>query len=112
MSVSLPNGAAIYIASGYGSAKTVSALTNASPAAATSTSHGLSDGTFIEVTSGWSRANGNVRGLVDWSAGARVDDRYGRLMLVLRYTNAARAVAALIAAGYAVAEDGTVTVAP
>jgi hypothetical protein len=60
MSVSLPNGALISIASGYGSALTVSALTNANPAVATSTAHGLANGDFVEVTSGWSRLTNKV----------------------------------------------------
>jgi hypothetical protein len=60
MSVSLPNGALVAIASGYGSALTVSAVTNASPAVGTSTAHGLLTGDFIEVTSGWSRLTNKV----------------------------------------------------
>lgn len=60
MSVSLPNGALISIASGYGSNLTVSAVTNANPAVATSTAHGLSNGDFVEVTSGWSRLTNKV----------------------------------------------------
>lgn len=55
MSISLPNGALVAIASGYGSPLTVSALTNAAPPVATSVSHGLTDGDIVEVTSGWSR---------------------------------------------------------
>jgi len=60
MSVSLPNGAIVAIASGYGSALTVSAITNANPGVATSTAHGLSNGDFVEVTSGWSRLTNKV----------------------------------------------------
>lgn len=56
MAISLPNGAIIAIASGYGVAKTMSALTNANPGVATlEASHGVVEGDFIEVTSGWSR---------------------------------------------------------
>lgn len=55
MSVSVPNGALVAIASGYGSALTVSAITNANPGVVTSTAHGLIDGDIVEVTSGWSR---------------------------------------------------------
>lgn len=58
MAVSLPNGSIISIGSAYGSAITVTALTNASPAVATATSHGLSNGDIVVVTSGWSRLNG------------------------------------------------------
>jgi hypothetical protein len=60
MSVSLPNGSTVAIASGYGSALTVTALTNANPAVATSTAHGLSNGDYVEITSGWSRLNNKV----------------------------------------------------
>jgi len=60
MSVSLPNGALISIASGYGSALPVTVLTNANPAVATSTAHGLLNGDFVEVTSGWSRLTNKV----------------------------------------------------
>lgn len=60
MSVSLPNGALISIASGYGSALSVTSLTNANPAVATSTAHGLANGDFVEVTSGWSRLTNKV----------------------------------------------------
>lgn len=60
MAVSLPNGALISIASGYGSAQTVSAVTNANPAVCTSTAHTLVNGDFVEVTSGWSRLTNKV----------------------------------------------------
>lgn len=60
MSVSLPNGAIVAVASGYGSAITVSAVTNASPAVATATANGLATGDFIEVTSGWSRLTDKI----------------------------------------------------
>lgn len=60
MSISLPNGALVAIASGYGSALSVTALTNANPAVATSVAHGLTDGDIIEVTSGWSRLTNKI----------------------------------------------------
>jgi hypothetical protein len=60
MSVSLPNGALISIASGYGAVLTVSAISNASPAVATSAGHGLANGDFVEITSGWSRLTNKV----------------------------------------------------
>jgi len=60
MSVALPNGSIFAIASGYGSALTVTILTNAVGAVATSTAHGLANGDFIEVTSGWTRLNQRV----------------------------------------------------
>lgn len=57
MAVRLPNGVTLALATAYGSPITVSALTNASPAAATATAHGLSDGDIVVVTSGWSKLN-------------------------------------------------------
>lgn len=60
MAVSLPNGSVVAIASGYGSALPVTALTNANPAVATSTAHGLANGDYIEVTSGWSRLDQKI----------------------------------------------------
>lgn len=60
MAVSLPNGTVMSIASGYGSALTVSAVTNASPAVCTSTAHGLVNGDFVEVTSGWSKVTNRI----------------------------------------------------
>lgn len=60
MAASLPNGSLIAIGSAYGSVLTVSAITNANPAVATSTAHGLSNGDIVVVTSGWSRLNGKT----------------------------------------------------
>lgn len=61
MSVSLPNGAVVAIASGYGTSKSMTALSNANPGVATlEASHGVASGEFIEVTSGWSRLNGKI----------------------------------------------------
>jgi hypothetical protein len=61
MAISLPNGALIAIASGYGTVKTMSAITNANPGVATlESSHGISTGDFMEVTSGWSRLTDKI----------------------------------------------------
>lgn len=61
MAISLPNGALVAIASGYGAAKTMSAITNANPGVATlEASHGISTGDFFEVTSGWSRLTDKI----------------------------------------------------
>lgn len=65
MAVKLPNGSTVAIASGYGSPLTVTAITNANPGVASSTAHGLSDGDYIEVTSGWSKLTDRI---------VRVDD--------------------------------------
>jgi len=60
MAVSLPNGSLVAIASGYGSAVTVSAISNADPGVATAAAHGYTDGDIVEVTSGWSRLTDKV----------------------------------------------------
>lgn len=60
MPLTLPNGATVAMASGYGSSLTVTILTNANPAVATSTAHGLSNGDYVEFTSGWSRLTDKV----------------------------------------------------
>ena len=60
MAVTLPNGAVLSVGSAYGSAITISAITNANPAVATATAHGLTDGDIIVLTSGWPRLNGKV----------------------------------------------------
>lgn len=61
MSISLPNGAIVSIASGYGASKSMTALTNANPAVATlEASHGVVLGDYIEVTSGWSRLTDKI----------------------------------------------------
>lgn len=61
MSVSLPNGAIVSLASGYGSSKTMSAVSNASQAVATlEASHGIIVGDYFEVTSGWSRLTNKI----------------------------------------------------
>jgi hypothetical protein len=61
MAVKLPNGSLVYIASGYGAVKNMTALTNASEAVATlEASHGVLEGEFIEVTSGWSRLTNKI----------------------------------------------------
>jgi hypothetical protein len=60
MAYSLPNGGVFAIASAYGSALTVTILTNANPAVATSTAHGLTNGDFVEVTSGWANLTNQV----------------------------------------------------
>lgn len=59
MSVALPNGAVISIASSYITAANITALSNASAAIATA-ANTLVAGDFVEVTSGWSRLTNKV----------------------------------------------------
>lgn len=61
MAVTKTAGTSFAIGSAYGATKTMSAITNANPAVATlEASHGVIVGDFIELTSGWDRANGRV----------------------------------------------------
>jgi hypothetical protein len=61
MTIRVPNGSTIAIASGYAAVKSMSALTNADPAVATlEASHGVVEDDFLEVTSGWSRLTGKI----------------------------------------------------
>jgi hypothetical protein len=57
MSAKLPDGAIVTLSTTLGSAKTVSALTNANPGVATSTSHGFVNGDIVLMNSGWSNLN-------------------------------------------------------
>lgn len=58
--ISLPNGSTISISSGFGSAKTVTATTNANPAVASATAHGFTDGDYVVLSSGWAKLDGRV----------------------------------------------------
>ena len=55
MAVRLPNGVIIALATAYGSAISVTALSNADPGVATANAHGLSDSDIVVVTSGWAK---------------------------------------------------------
>jgi len=61
LSVKLPNGILFALATSYAAADTVNAVTNANPAVATTAvAHGIANGSFFEVTSGWSKLNNRV----------------------------------------------------
>jgi hypothetical protein len=60
LSFRLPNGSTVDLAATYGSPVTITAITNANPAVVTAAGHGLSDGDYVEITSGWLRANGRI----------------------------------------------------
>lgn len=61
MSFRTANGAVLSIASGYGTAKTMSAISNATEAVATlEASHGVIVSDVVEVTSGWDGLNGRI----------------------------------------------------
>lgn len=61
MAVSLPNGVTLSLATAYAASVTITGITNASPATATTSGvHSLAIGDIIEVTSGWSRLNSRL----------------------------------------------------
>jgi hypothetical protein len=61
MAVRLPNGATISVGSTYGAGFTITAFSNAATGVATlSAAHGVVVSDIVELTSGWSRVNGNV----------------------------------------------------
>lgn len=61
MAVALPNGGTFAIASAYATRVTVTDITNASPAVATtSVAHSLAIGDIVEITSGWSKLNSKL----------------------------------------------------
>jgi len=60
MAASLPDGATLALATGYGPVKTISGITNANPGVATSAAHGFVNGDLVETKSGWNRLNERV----------------------------------------------------
>lgn len=60
MSLKLPDGSTLAIESALGSAVTVSSISNANPAVASASAHGLATGDIVKLTSGWNRLNGRV----------------------------------------------------
>jgi hypothetical protein len=61
MSITLATGTQVAIASTYGSASVMSAISNASEAVATfGGGHGFVVGDFLEITSGWDRLHGRI----------------------------------------------------
>lgn len=60
MSVTLPNGSIVAIASGLSAAVATTAVSNAAAAVATAAGHGLVVGDYARVTSGWSRLTDKV----------------------------------------------------
>jgi hypothetical protein len=60
MAYFFPEGSKFYFSQTFATAKTITALSNASPAVATSTSHGYTDGDEVILTSGWEDATDTV----------------------------------------------------
>lgn len=54
---STPNGTLFFVATAFGPARTVTAITNAANAVVSSTAHGFANGDTVEISSGWGRIN-------------------------------------------------------
>lgn len=68
MSVALPNGIIFSLGTTIGAEKTISAITNADPAVASSTTHGFTNGAFVIVRSGWQKINDRIFRVADQAA--------------------------------------------
>jgi hypothetical protein len=60
MSYSVPDGSTLSLGTAFGSAKTITAITNANPAVASATAHGFTAGDIVVITSGWERLNNRI----------------------------------------------------
>lgn len=60
MTARLPDGATVAIATAYGSSKSVTAITNANPGVITAAAHGMANGAYYELKSGWQRINDRI----------------------------------------------------
>lgn len=60
MSFRLPNGSTVDLASTYDASVVITAISNANPAVVTAAGHGLVDGDYVEITSGWLGINGRI----------------------------------------------------
>jgi hypothetical protein len=56
----VPTGTTFFVATAYGAAKTVTAVSNAAEALVACATHDYTNGDFVEVTSGWGRLNRRV----------------------------------------------------
>ncbi len=70
MAYGFPEGSKFYFSQTFASAKTLSAITNANPAVATSTAHGYTNGTEILLSSGWEDATDTVYRVANQSTNA------------------------------------------
>jgi hypothetical protein len=56
----VPTGTTFFVATAYGAAKTVTAVSNAAEALVSCATHDFINGDFVEITSGWGRLNRRV----------------------------------------------------
>lgn len=69
MAARLPDGAVIALATGYDTAKPITGISNANPAVASAAAHGFANGSLVEITSGWSRLNGQIFRVANQASG-------------------------------------------
>lgn len=69
MSVALPNGVLFSLGTSLDAAKTVTAISNANPAVASSASHGFTNGDIILLSSGWQKINDRLFRVANQAAG-------------------------------------------
>lgn len=60
MASKLPDGSTVFVGAALAAEKKVTAITNANPAVATATAHGLANGEYVLVSSGWGKLDGRV----------------------------------------------------
>ena len=72
MAYYFPEGTKVYYSTTFAAAKTISDVTNASPAVATSTSHGYTDLDPVLLLSGWEDANNTI-----WEVDQLTADTFG-----------------------------------
>ena len=60
MAFAFPEGASFQFSTTFAGAKTISDISNASPAVATATAHGYADGDLVLISSGWDDVNDSV----------------------------------------------------
>lgn len=65
----VPTGTLFSLATAFGNAQTVSAVSNAAEAVVTCSAHGYSNGDIVEITSGWGKANKRVFRVKDATTG-------------------------------------------
>lgn len=70
MAIRLPDGSTVSLATAYGAAKPVTSITNAAPGVASSTAHGMANGAFYELKSGWQKISERIFKAANVSANA------------------------------------------
>ncbi len=69
MAIRLPDGATVFLATTYGPEKAVSGISNAAPAVVSAAGHGLANGAYFQLNSGWQKISERI-----WKAAAITTD--------------------------------------